>query len=413
MADTNSINNTNTNNIFYIHENFFPEVEKKINRVIKKCEKYGNPFTFNIIGTEMREDSRADHDNKHNRYNGIFHKFIIIEVNGEAKVGNWEFIATLDVRSNGNVIRRYNNDVKLPDYFKTSPDVCDHCRTVRNRKSLYVVRNTDTGDFKQVGGDCLMSYTGIDVSYAAAIMSGIDFLCKYNNLYDGNNSSSQRYYSVKDVVSYAATIINKVGYFNVENPLPTRWMVHDMLFEGSIEKGVKELNEDLKDHSFDTFFTVEDFTTDNSEEVDTIINYYMSLPSDNEFVHNVKTIISDEYITYKDLGYLCYAPQGYAKHIEREVERAKRMTEKREHWGEVGKRYKNVPVQNIRKVASYETYYGVMHIWQIVTEDGIVLTWKSGNFPEDNASSVTFTIKEHGEYRGVPQTVVTRCKFVA
>lgn len=398
---------------YAIHENFYKDVEKKINRIVKKCEKYGNPFVFNVIGTEMHEDSRANHNDKHNRYNGVFHKFVIIEVEGEAKVGNWEFIATLNIRSNGNVIRRYNNEVELPDYFKTSPDVCDHCRSVRNRKNLYVVRNIDTGEFRQVGGNCLMSYTGIDLEYAAALMEGIEYLSKYDNLYDGNYSSTQRYYSVKDVISYAATIINKVGYFNVENPLPTRWMVHDILFEGNIAKGVKELNRDLSDKHFNVSFTEAEFEADNSAEVDAIINYYMSLPSDNEFVHNVKTIISDEYVTYKDLGYLCYAPQGYAKHLDREAERVKRKLEKREHWGEVGKRYKNVPVSQIRKVACYETVYGAMYVWNLVIEDGTVLTWKTSNFPEDKASAVTFTVKEHGEYKGVPQTIVTRCNFVA
>ena len=409
-----NINNTNTNeNIFCIHENFFPEVEKKINRVIRKCKKYGNDFTFEIIGEEMRRDSRSKIGDPSNKYNDVFHKFIIVKVDGEAKVGNWEFIATLNVRNNGNVIRRFNTNVAIPEYFKTSPNVCDHCNTSRERKNLYVIRNVETGEFKQVGGSCLMSYSGISVDHAAAIMDGIDHLYSYDNMYDNDFAYGKRYYSVKDVISYASIIVNKVGYFNVESAFPTRSMVNMMLANESIDHRVYDLNKELESYLFDVRFSKNEFEEDNSADVDAIINYYMSLDDNSEFVHNIQTIISDEYVTCKDLGFLCYTPQGYAKHVEREIERAKRNVWKREHWGEIGKRYKNVPVQDIRKVAGYETMYGVMYVWQIVTEDGIVLTWKSGNYPDDEISTVSFTIKEHGEYNGIPQTIVTRCKFAA
>ena len=395
---------------YAIHESFYPEVEKKINKVIKKCNKYGNDFTFEVVGTEMREDSRAE---RNDAYRNVFHKFIIIEVDGEAKVGNWEFVATLDIRSKGNVIRRYNNEVEIPDCYKTSPDICDHCNSMRNRKNLYVVRNIETGEFKQVGGNCLMSYTGIDLEYAAAIMDGIDHLCYYDSLYDYEFSCGRtHYYSVKDVIWYASVIIGKIGYFNVESVLPTRWLVSDMLLSETIEKRVKELNNDLSKHGFHASFSEKEFDYDESV-VDAIISYYMSLDNDSEFIHNIQTIIGDGYATYKDLGFLSYTPQGYAKHMKREIERAKRNVWKRKHWGEVGKRYKDVPVVEVSKVGGYCTEFGIMNVWQIVIEDGTVLTWKSTNCPDDEVSSVTFTIKEHGEYKGIPQTIVTRCKFAA
>lgn len=404
----------NTNNIFYIHENYFPSVEKKIMRTIKKCEKYGNDFTFEILGEEMHEDSRANHNDENNRYNGVFHKFIVIKVEGEAKVDNWEFVATLNIKNSGNVIRRCNTEIDIPDYYKTSPNLCDHCNTVRNRNNLYVIHNTVTGEFKQVGGDCLMSYSGISLDHAAALMDCIDHMYKYNDMYDYDFASGRtHYYSVNDVIRYASAIINKVGYFNVNSMLPTRWLVSDMLLSESMEKRIKELNRDLENNLFSITFSEDDFLKDNSSEVDAIIDYYMSLDDDSEFIHNIQTIISDGFATYADLGFLCYTPQGYAKHMQKEKERAARSVEKHSHWGEVGKRYKNVPVQNMYRVGSYVTAYGVMNVFKIVIENGIVLTWKTTSYPEDEISTVSFTIKEHGEYNGIPQTVVTRCMFAA
>ena len=41
--------------VYAIYEDFFPEVEKKLNRVAKKCIKHGNDFTFEVKGEEIRE----------------------------------------------------------------------------------------------------------------------------------------------------------------------------------------------------------------------------------------------------------------------------------------------------------------------------------------------------------------------
>lgn len=394
----------NPDHIYYIHEDFFPSVEKKLNRIANKCKKYGNPFTFDVLGSEMRQDK------------GIWHKFIIVEVEGTAHIDNWEFVATLDIRANGNIIRRYNTEVEIPECYKTSPNICDHCRSARPRKNLYLIRNTESGEFKQVGGSCLNSYTnGLDLEYVVSWIDGLRRLEEYSGVFYG--AGGRTYHNVKEVIFYAHVITEKIGYLKNDyysDSLSTKGMVSTMLrsdiYAGTVEKRVELLNNQLKDHLFEVSFTVSDFAYD-PKKIQPVIDYYKGLEDNSEFNHNVKVILEEGYAEYKDLGYLCYLPQGYAKHIEREIERATRLTEKHEHWGEVGKRYKNVPVRNIRKAGCYETVYGLMYVWNIVTEDGTILTWKTSNFPEGEISAVTFTVKEHGEYKGTKQTIVTRCKF--
>ena len=36
-------------------EYFFEDVEKKLKRIGRKCEKHGNSFVYNVIGTEIKE----------------------------------------------------------------------------------------------------------------------------------------------------------------------------------------------------------------------------------------------------------------------------------------------------------------------------------------------------------------------
>lgn len=390
---------------YAINEDFYNDVEKKLNRIAKKCKKHGNDFVFNIVGTEIRENKNGNAANK----------FIIIEVEGTAKINDWEFIATLDIHDGGNVIRRYNNEIEIPERFKHSENTCEHCGTKRNRKHLYLIRNVSTGCFKQVGGSCLSLYTsGLNMEYIAAYMDGITALEESNGVF---SIGGARYYSIEDVLHYAYVITSKVGYMKsgYENDLSTKNLVCDMLtnniYVRTNEDRVNMVNNDLVNHGYNVTFSVSDFATDTTDEVKNIIEYYATCDDNSEFIHNIKIILGERYVPYNYLGFICYLPCGYFKHIEREVERAKRKNLKHEHWGEIGKRYKNVTVEHIKFIAQFETVYGLMKIWNVILEDGTVLTWKTSKDIDGDCNTITFTVKEHGEYKGIKQTEITRCKI--
>ena len=110
----------------------------------------------------------------------------------------------------------------------------------------------------------------------------------------------------------------------------------------------------------------------------------------------------------------------------KEVEKAeqKRITAERRarsnelgYFGEVGKRYKNEKVDSVEEIGYYTTQFGITVIYRITLESGYELTWKASSTPHEledenmEVDKVTFTVKEHGEYKGYKQTVVTRCKF--
>ena len=151
--------------------------------------------------------------------------------------------------------------------------------------------------------------------------------------------------------------------------------------------------------------------------VNEIIEYYNSLEDDSEFIHNIHVMLNEGYVQYKNFGFLCYLPQGYAKHIQKEVEKAKRaeIVLNSKYFGEVGNRYKDKAIDNVTLVTSWETQYGITHIYKITLNDGAILTWKTNNglyLFNDNEKfdKISFTVKEHKEYKGEKQTEVTRCK---
>lgn len=43
----------NQERTYKIHEDRMKELEKKLKRIQRKCKKYGNPFTYEVVGSEV------------------------------------------------------------------------------------------------------------------------------------------------------------------------------------------------------------------------------------------------------------------------------------------------------------------------------------------------------------------------
>lgn len=66
------------------------------------------------------------------------------------------------------------------------------------------------------------------------------------------------------------------------------------------------------------------------------------------------------------------------------------------------------------KLFTYQTTFGTTCIYKFIDVDGNVLIWKTGyqELEQDKTYTVRGTVKEHGEYNGDKQTVLTRCKYM-
>lgn len=390
--------------MYAIYEEFYPDVEKKLNRIAKKCKKHGNDFVFEVKGEEVRE--------KYNKELGITecHKFILVNVDGTAKIDDWECIAVLEIHDAGNIIRRINTEIDIPERFKHTENICEHCNSKRQRNNLYVIHNINTNEWKQVGGSCLKLYTGgLSMEYVAAYMDGITELEEF----DGIVGHGKVYYHVDDVIAYAVEVINKTGYFNAQAMLPTKYIV-SVLMHNNLTRAIESINEDFADARLNVRVSEVDFGKESTKDiVEQIVEYYKNLEDDSEFIHNIKVMLNEKVVLAKNFGFLCYLPEGYAKHIQKEIEKAKRV--ETNYFGEVGKRYKDKVISNVSLITSWETQWGYTGLYKIILEDGSVLTWKTNNYlyleDGEQFDKISFTVKEHKEYNGEKQTEVTRCKI--
>ena len=414
---------------YEIYEGLFEKVEKKLNSISKKCAKYGNPFTFEVVGDKV--ETGKDEDG-----NEVSYKFLIINVEGTARIDDWECVATLENHSEGNIVKKIA-DVEIPNRFWTTGNICEHCGTQRNRKNLYIIHNVKTDEWRQVGKQCLILYTGgLNAEFVTGWYDGIKELEEFDGFFP---SGGEVYYDVRDVIAYANELIDKLGYMKVfeDYSLPsTKRYVRELVsksMKDTLEDKIRRINDNLKENRYDERVLKSDFhKEETAEKVEEIIKYYLSLyetKRDNEFINNLGIILKEGYVSYKNIGYLCYLPQGYNKHISDEKARAiqKKADAASKHFGEEKKRYKDLEAITFDCLYSFDNQFGGGYCYRIILKSGEILIWKTSKSQIEMISdqikewdwekiklemytidTITFTVKRHTEYKGTQQTEITR-----
>lgn len=392
---------------YAIFEGNMERLQKKINRIRNKCNKYGCDFHYAEVGEEYRELT----DDKGRKY---IARFVLVEAEGVAVVNGWKFIASVDHTEKGNIINKAC-DIEVPERYYTSDPVCEHCNSKRYRRDTFIVMNEETGEFKQVGKSCLKDFTGGMNAEGVAYYTAL-----FEELIEGETpcgGMGTSYYEVKEYLLYVAETIKHFGYVRTtDSGRSTRERAFDYyMIEHNgrfFEKEEERLKEEMRSVAFNA-------TADgNSEAVEKALAWLNSQPEDNNYMHNLKTACSLEYTEYRNLGIITSLFPTYNRDLEHQAEKAEQEKQRAlkqaseqnsKHIGTIGERIE-IDVHSFECVTSWETQYGVTKIYKIVDTNGNVYTWKTSNYVSEDVSKVKATVKSHNEYRGIKQTEITRCK---
>lgn len=384
---------------YKIFEGNMEHLEKKLQRIANKCKKYGNEFTYEKIGEEFveREDEYG---------NKCAVKYIVISVEGKVIINNWKFIASVQHTEKGNLIKKCY-DVEVPERYYTSKPICEHCNSKRSRKDTYIVQNTETGEFKQVGKSCLKDFTcGMSAEGIAYYISLFDELIKGEYIEKGFHPT--RYIKTVDAMHYIAETIKHFGYVKSDGVRPTKQRAREYY---EVEHGMicgiftKELKEEMSSVLFDANSNY------SKKLVNNILTWIDKQIEDNNYFHNLKTVCSLEYITFDNFGLLASVFPVYDRNLEKEKQRLKEQEKdkKSKYMGNVGDRI-TVQIADFKIITAWETEYGLTKIFKIVDTDGNVYIWKTSGGIADDAKEIVGTVKGHNEYNGIRQTELTRVR---
>jgi hypothetical protein len=139
----------------------------------------------------------------------------------------------------------------------------------------------------------------------------------------------------------------------------------------------------------------------------------------NDYEWNLLVAVN-EFVEWRELGIVASAVVAYdkAQARARQVPANGGSPNNGSHFGTVGDRVElTLTVMMVRELAARQYAYGdsaVQYLHKFQDEAGHVFTWftKARQLEEGRAYQVRATIKKHGDFKGAPETVLTRCHVI-
>ena len=304
-------------------------------------------------------------------------------------------------------------------YFSSNPCTCDYCKTNRKRNKTYLVVNRETGEWKQLGKECLKLFvTGIDVNAIATFESFI------KEAEDAANPADEFFYNrrfkfvkIADALALACAVYRERGYLatrdSVGNPndfsnknIVQRKLAQQYGYDSDFLNISNSVRNEIDE------IAVKTDTAIAKEDTEVAIEMVKRFP-DEPYYNNLKVIVENEYIPLNKLGLLVSIPKAIDRYEEekKRQEEKERLATKSNYIGSVGDKIE-VDFVSGREAACCETQFGLLHIYEFKDASGNVIVWKSSSGKEiPESGKISGTVKAHEEYNGVKQTVILRAKI--
>lgn len=398
---------------YSIYEGYMEDLLKKVNKIQKKCRLYGNDFHFAEVG----EEYKTFHDDVYDK--DITYRYVLVEAEGTAKINDWEFVGVVEHTPKGNIFSKAMTDLEIPERYRNCPPNCEHCNSKRNRTDSFIVHNTVTDEFKQVGRACLKDYTnGMSVEYASWIASLKDMFEEEESYAPTGCGRVEPYYDTRLFLQYAAETVRQFGY----TPDHTKYLARELFAYGEdlgyafFYPSMKNRREELKAMMEKCGFDPENEAS--IQMVNDAIEWLSKQPLENNYMNNLAVAVSLEAVKAKEFGLLVSLFPAYNRALLRQ-ERIKVEQEAgklSEHIGKVGERVE-FEVKSVRCLTAWDNCYNgysnvTTYLWEIKDMENNIFVWKTSNWlnADKPPKSIKGTIKNHGDFRGTKQTELTRCR---
>lgn len=415
--------------ITHIWENDLEAIEKVIKRYQKLSAKHGGSVKFNILDTVYEE---LDIEGETSIY-----RFYVVEVEGCVKIDGWELIAlTDDVGEDKNRVRLLPSTkedyplINMVSKFHFEPLACEHCNTNRRRKHTAWVRNTETGEFKQLGLECLKLYTGgLSASQAAmysTLFDRVDELSDYDDRIRSYGGTYMPLFPIEEVVSCAQALIDLTGFKSRSsvrdgyNQVATADEILDVLEyrRGTASSAQLGYINKLKSQYSDFANSLQD-PNYKINDTDDCIDHLRKRPEfPTEFETTLRQIFLTEYVSENDFGIIAAGVNTWNKYkirLEKE-QKQKEIAENSNsiHIGNKGDKIE-VEISDVEYVTWFESLFGASFLYKFHDVSGNELIWWSSREIADigtwEGRIMKCTVKEHTERNGIKQTSVIRCKL--
>ena len=400
-----------------------PILRDRIDTLNRKAVKLGKPaLTLTVKGVESREVIIHREGRPGIK---ITAEYTLLEIAGDRPIlAGWALAGVKTRMDNGEMMLREVPGVSIPVEYRGQSYDCEHCHLNRRRSELVIIHNVETGEWKQVGKSCLSDFLG-----GASVQSYLDYWAIYSHAIESANGEGEEcgYRGGKDrecfdsalFLALTATAIRTMGWVSAAKAreicqsggfaFPTYGAVCSALRNHSTDD--KKLRRQLENDMDES---------DGADATAALVWARNLSPKDaSGYLYNLGVAARQECVTMETAGLMASAITAYKRAQESEAERKAReaMTNAapvvRSHIGTVGKR--EVLTLTVKTLRTFDSDYGVRTLVRMEDPAGNVVVWWTGEAPEwareGNQVKVKATVKAHDDYKGTPQTTITRASL--
>jgi len=340
-----------------------------------------------------------------------------VTIFGETPVvpGGWTFLATLQHEAAGTIIHTIPGlatEGELARYRDSGPN-CEHCNYDRRRKDTFIVRDP-SGSLKKVGRTCLQDFTGgHDPHKAARLAELLGAAFSFGEFIEGDlGGRGARTMSVADLIAWSLAVSAEDGFLTRgkarnQGGIATADIAWNCAWNGiPKDRYGKPIYQAPSDADWAEAERLAD-------KADTLLTDKGDDRGDYE--HNLFVALAAGYAEERTIGLLASVIPFVQRAEARAAELALASVSS-DHIGEAGQRLD----ATVTVTAAFlrDGMFGAQTLVKLATEDGARLTWwASGVAAAPGGGSLkagttkfhaTFTVKKHGEFRGVKETTVNR-----
>lgn len=318
------------------------------------------------------------------------------------KIGGWQVAGRVDSLSDGSLIAMTAPDTEL-NGFAPESQICEHCGQQRHRNNTYLLKGED-GSIKQVGSNCLQSFTGIRPQGLWALEYDLEERTDRDR--DSSNVGWTRAYTPENVV--ALTLLMTEDGRNYRSTSRAREygtqstssMVNTYLNPSTQLANSSEYRALLEQASSDEVRA-------RAQEV---IEFASSIEGHTDYATNLRNLVRQEGITSRHIGIVASAVSAWHREQTRNAQRTA-VPERNEWVGTVGEKIENEEV-TIIGIHGMESQYGHTTLVSMRDSQGRTLKWFASGYKDFETGQTMklekATVKKHDEYNGNKQTVLTR-----
>lgn len=394
------------------------------NKLVKRANRIGcQAPSFNIIqeSSETIQVLIGEDEDEFGRRKPVYEDRIILRQhitiqNPEVIVAGYEFISTIEHTEDGNILHSLAGK-QVPVEYRTSKAYCDHCKVLRKRNDTFVLHHLESNKHIQVGRNCLSDFLGKDAERIAALA---ELYFEFNELAEASEkygsgswgSSGPSFDHLDTYLSFVAESISRSGWRS-----RTTAKEYGGKATADVAYSIMHLTkEDIRLQVFDWWKPSINAEKTAKEAMEWCSNLPDAAVEKSDYLHNIRLISKRGLVGARQYGFAASIVSSYQNHLMDEV-RLKRQAEQAfvsNYVGEVNaRRFFTLTIEHV--ISLPDRGYGSSNMHKMVDDQGNCFVWVTGGdtiLEKGKTIHLQGTIKAHSEYKGIKQTVLTRCKQV-